>query len=265
MRQNIGRQKIRNIIFILLLIPLLFWKCDNNSYEKVEYSNIYFPPDSAEWVIRRSINEHGGMWTDRYVEFVFRNRLYSFKTDSGKFIYTVTYSDSFRIIKHILTNGGLRSFINDVEHVFEDEQAKAAAASLNSVIYFFMLPQRLLDMAVESEYLGKQKILNRVHYTVKIGFSKQGGGEDHDDEFVFWFDAGDFKMNYFAYRYHREGGGVRFRIADSAYTTSGFRIQHYLNLKYDSISIRLETLPDLFVQDQLDTLSYISIENLKIR
>jgi hypothetical protein len=43
-------------------------------------------------------------------------------------------------------------------------------------------------------------------------FGQDGGGKDFDDEFHYWINKQTHKIDYLAYNYQNDDGGVRFRI-----------------------------------------------------
>jgi hypothetical protein len=231
----------------------------------MEYSNIYLPADSAEWVVRNAIQAHGGGWNGKHVGFRFRDRQYYFIVDSGRYEYVSIYSENDRDVMDILNNDGFKRKENGRDTILPAMLATNKAASLNAVVYFFMLPQRLLDPAVVLKYLGKVAIDTDTYFLVDVGFEPAGGGEDHDDEFMFWFGEKDFYMDFFAYRYHRDGGGVRFRVVDTAVAQGGFRIQQYINYKTDSLNVSLQSLPTLYANGELIELSRITVDDLEMR
>ena len=66
-------------------------------------------------------------------------------------------------------------------------------------------------------------------------------------------------MNYMAYSYHTNDGGVRFRSAYNPRTVDGIRFQDYVNWEAP-IGTPLEELPKLYENGQLKELSKIETE-----
>ena len=83
--------------------------------------------------------------------------------------------------------------------------------SVNSVHYFSVLPYGLNDRAVKRNYWVKSKIKGENYYKIKLLFQKKNGGVDYDDIFIYWIKKENFKLGYLAYKYHTNGGGMRFR------------------------------------------------------
>lgn len=85
--------------------------------------------------------------------------------------------------------------------------------SVNSVHYFAYLPQGLNDKAVQKELLGEVVLKGEPYYKVRVTFAQEGGGNDYEDVFIYWFHKQKFTMDYLAYEFHVDGGGMRFREA----------------------------------------------------
>jgi len=80
---------------------------------------------------------------------------------------------------------------------------------------------------------GKQKTLQRVlkNDTVNILDNQEGGGDDFDDTYVYFFNKSTFKPDYLAYDFHVNGGGMRFREAYNERYVNGIRFVDYNNMK----------------------------------
>ena len=136
--------------------------------------------------------------------------------------------------------------------------------SINSVIYFALLPYKLNDAAVQKERLGKEEIKGKVYFKIGVSFKKEGGGEDYQDLFIYWFDVQDYSLDYLAYSFQVNGGGMRFRKAYNERFVQGIRFVDYVNFKPKSNQVKLETLGQLFVKNELEELSKIELDNIKV-
>ena len=96
--------------------------------------------------------------------------------------------------------------------------------SVNSVHYFSILPYGLNDKAVQKKLLGETKIRGDNYYKIQITFSKENGGVDFDDIFIYWIRKGDFKIGYIAYLFHTNGGGMRFREVRKEHIIAGYNM-----------------------------------------
>jgi hypothetical protein len=91
------------------------------------------------------------------------------------------------------------------------------------VIYFATLPTNFRTLQSTGNSLRKlqSKISSDV---VGVTFG-QDGGKDFDDEFHYWINKQTHKVDYLAYSYRTNDGGVRFRTAFNTRVIDGlFRI-----------------------------------------
>ncbi|MBO6632925.1 MAG: deoxyribose-phosphate aldolase, partial [Psychroserpens sp.] len=139
------------------------------------------------------------------------------------------------------------------------------SASVNSVHYFSVLPYGLNDAAVIKEKLADTRINDTMYYTIRVTFKEEGGGEDFEDEFLYWIDKETFKLQYLAYSYNEDDGkGMRFREAYNERLIEGVRFVDYNNYKPKSEAIKLPELPTLFESGQLDLVSKIELNEINV-
>lgn len=223
--------------------------------------------DKAQEVVDQSIGYHGLHVLDN-AEFSmsFRGIDYTYKNEKGRYEYTRTQTDSTgALVVDILNNMGFGRYINDAEAELTEERTGAYTRSVNSVIYFFRLPFGLNDEAVNKVYLGETNIKGKTYHEVKVTFEQEGGGEDFDDVFLYWFDTEDYSMDYLAYLYHTDGGGMRFREAVNQRTVDGVLVQDYINMRPEDEDIDIMTIDELYEAGELKVLSEIINENIKIK
>ena len=195
----------------------------------------------------------------------FRKMQYTYSLHKGAYEYTRTQIDSLeRTVLDILKNDGLVRLV-DQDTVTLDEETRAKySRSVNSVIYFFRLPFGLNDDAVIKKYQGKTTIKGREYHEVRISFEQSGGGEDFEDVFLYWFDTEDYSMDYMAYLYHTDGGGMRFREAINQRRVEGVLIQDYINFKPEDETMDINNINELYENGELTELSRIINEDVKI-
>ncbi|MEQ9008947.1 MAG: DUF6503 family protein, partial [Ekhidna sp.] len=116
-------------------------------------------------------------------------------------------------------------------------------------------------------YEGTIKINDKNYHKIKVTFNQEGGGEDFDDIFYYWFDAEDYSMDYLAYSYveEDEGRGLRFRVAYNSWKINGVTIKDYKNLKPKiKDSVPLEVFDRAYMDGKLIELSLIELKNMSI-
>lgn len=226
------------------------------------------PSPTAQEVVDQAIETSGtNSLQNGSATFTFRKIRYGYDRKNGAFNYSRVQKDSTGIeVKDILDNEGLIRTIANRRVDITDEKRTAYTASVNSVIYFAFLPLWLNDNAVNKSYQGKVEIKGKDYHKVQVTFSQEGGGEDFEDVFYYWFDTQDYSMDYIAYSYNEEDGiGMRFRVAYNTRQVNGVTIQDYKNLKPKvKGSFSVNQLDEAFVNGDLVELSLIELENMNI-
>jgi hypothetical protein len=222
-------------------------------------------PDRAQELVDKAIQAHGGKSFESVrIEFDFRGRHYSSTREGGIFTYTREFTDSLGNVKDVLTNDSFRREINGRLANITDERAKAFSNSVNSVIYFALLPYGLNDPAVRKTYVGAATIKDKAYELVKITFDKEGGGKDFEDVFLFWINQQNSRVDYFAYSYISDGGGIRFREAINPRIIEDILFQDYNNYKPTSDSVTLNQMQVLFEANALEKMPVIELANVKV-
>lgn len=221
---------------------------------------------NAQFIIDTAINVFGGTLLDSSsINFNFRDKHYIAKRNKGDFLYSRSFTNSTDSILDILTNKGFKRFVNNDFVDTPDSMAVKYSSSINSVHYFSVLPYGLNNKAVNKEYLGKATIKNKTYYKIKITFDEEGGGEDFEDEFVYWVDTKTFKTDYLAYSYAEDDGmGLRFREAYNERYIKGIRFVDYINFKPLDENANLVSLDSLYGVNGLKELSRIDLEEIKV-
>lgn len=215
----------------------------------------------AQKIIDKCISAHGG---DRYKEahfsFDFRKHHYTFHYDHGKYRYERLNDDPH--INDFITNDGFERWQDGNRITLSEKDATKYANSVNSVHYFAFLPFFLNDQAVRKKYLGSTTIKNKKYAMIQVTFKKEGGGDDHDDVYVYWINERDFTLDYLAYSFHVDDGGVRFRSAYNRRKISGITFQDYINYKHDKDTSPAD-MGELYEKGALTELSRIELKNVK--
>lgn len=219
----------------------------------------------AQAVVDSAILVHGGeRFEELDMEFDFRDMHYTARRDDGRFTYTRAFRDSANNqVRDVLNNKGLYREINGVKVNLPEERETAYTNSVNSVIYFALLPYGLNDPAVNKEYLGDVTINDEPYHKIKVTFDEEGGGEDYEDEYIYWIHKENYSMDYLAYKFHVNGGGMRFRDAYNVREVKGIRLADYVNYKPASDSLPLEKLDSLFERNELVEVSKIELVNIQ--
>ena len=114
--------------------------------------------------------------------------------------------------------------------------------------------------AVKKKLLNDVKINGKNYYKIEISFSKENGGIDHEDVFVYWISKTDFKIDYLAYKFEVNGGGVRFREVKKEHVINGVCFFDYNNFKPKNSNISLSSLDKAYENDKLTKVSEIILK-----
>lgn len=220
---------------------------------------------TAQEIVDKSIEISGGKrYESSTVSFNFRDRAYVSEFDSNqKILKRLLSNDSIQLFD-VLTGDKFQRFENSSLVVLSDSLSRVYSNSVNSVHYFSKLPYGLNDAAVQKELLGEIEMKGKSYYKVKVTFEQEGGGDDFDDTYLYWFNKETFKVDYLAYEFHIDGGGMRFREAYNERYVGGIRFVDYYNLKPKNSDATILQIDSLFLQDQLKLLSKIELEKVAI-
>lgn len=223
-------------------------------------------PDGQD-IIDKTIAVHGGEnYNNVHIQFHFRDKLYTILRNEGLYEYSRRYRSTDSVILDKMDNNGFLRKINGNITTVSPEDSANYSASVNSVVYFALLPYALNDAAAIKKYLGKDTIGGQPYYEIKVTFKEEGGGKDNEDEYVYWINQQNYTMDYLAYTFHVEGGGTRFRKAVNPREINGIRFADYLNYKGPMPGkVPLSEFDRLFQQGKLEKVSEIRMEDLQVQ
>lgn len=217
-------------------------------------------------IVDNAIRVYGGeKYLHSTIEFDFRDRHYIAKREGGLFSKERILKNPTSTVHDILTNDGFVRKIDDKVAVIPDTMANKYTASINSVIYFALLPYGLNDPSVKKKFLITTTLEAQPYYKVEITFG-DGGGEGYQDKFYYWIHQKNFTVDYLAYFYQENGvWDIRFRKAMNRREINGIVFQDYINYKPKAPNKKFEEIEELFTSGQLEELSRIILENIMVR
>ena len=223
------------------------------------------PPSKEQKIIDRAIESHGGeLYQKVRISFDFRERHYKILKSPSRFEYSREFTDSTGLVLDVLNNDGFVRKVNGKEVAITEERKQAFSNSVNSVAYFAFLPYGLNDPAARKSWFGETELEGQAYDIIKVTFDEEGGGDDFEDEFLYWINQDNSQLDYLAYSYHTEGGGVRFRKAINSRVVNGVRLQDYENYIPADKATPLEEMEALYKSGQLELLSEILLENVQV-
>ena len=236
-----------SILFILLLL-LTNCKKDLSANEIIDLAIISSGTNKLENAI---------------LEFDFRDKHYEAKRNSGLFSLKRIFKEGSLLIDDVISNDGFVRKINRKVVSIPDSMALKYSESVNSVHYFSVLPFGLNDKAVIKKKLPEVSIKGKEYHKIQITFQQEGGGVDYEDVFIYWFEKETFKLDYLAYKFHTNGGGMRFRKAVNERFINSIRFVDYINYSSDSID-NIKDFDKKFINNDLKKVSEIINENITL-
>lgn len=238
-----------------LLIALLLVSCKNTTNEVL----------TAQEIIDKSITVSGGeLYAKSNFKFVFRDKTYILEREKGtRTLKRITKSDS-ATITDIRMGNKFQRMVNDSLVQVPDSMAHKYANSINSVHYFAYLPYGLNDAAVNKKLLGESTIKGQDYYKIQVTFDQKNGGDDYDDVYLYWFNKQSFTVDYLAYEFHVDGGGIRLREAFNPRIVNGIRFVDYKNYKPKE-KVAINSIEALYKADKLELLSEIVLTDSTLR
>lgn len=220
---------------------------------------------TAQDIVSKSIQSSGSdLIANATVRFNFRKNHYVAVRENGQFSLQREMLRDSVSITDILSNAGFERYVNGKKVEVAEAMAKRFANSVNSVHYFSVLPFGLNDSAVQKKLLPETVINKKEYYKIQISFTPENGGEDFEDVFIYWINKQTFFVDYLAYEFHVNGGGVRFRALKEQCVINGIRFADYHNFKAKSKAIQLIDLDAAYENDALVKVSEITLKNIEV-
>jgi len=231
------------------ILLLFVWSCENKASSSQKKILTY----KGQEVIDQAIIAHGqNLFENATLSFSFRDKQYSARRSDTSYAYTRSFKDGSALIEDMLINSTHFSRKkNGVSIEVSKEWADKYSRSINSVLYFFQLPYLLNDLAVKKTDQGIKQIKGESYHQIKVSFQIENGGDDFEDEYLYWVNVNNYEIDYLAYNYITDGGGVRFRSAINKRRVDGLLVQDYINYAPVDKKISLSNLITQFEKEAL--------------
>jgi hypothetical protein len=220
---------------------------------------------SKRSIIDSAIAYHGGsLYSNADIAFTFRDKKIEVSRSGNTFEYVSTFSDSLGEHRRVLSNLAYTETLDGNPVNLSAKDSASHAGTINSIVYFALLPYFLNDPAVETEFIGTDTLDGQSYYKLRVTFEQEGGGSDYEDVYLYWFDTEDYSMDYLAYSYEVNEGGTRFRKARNSRRINGIVFQDYTNFKGPSDTDSLKYIGKLYSEGELEVLSQIEIDRISV-
>lgn len=199
------------------------------------------------------------------VKFDFRDISYTSHGECGNFLFKREFIKDLAIIIDEFDQKTLKRKVNQQQVTLVDSLANLYAESINSVFYFVQLPYRLNDKATQKKLIGTENIKGKDYHKIKVSFEEEGGGEDFEDTYIYWINKTNFKVDYLAYSFLINGGGVRFREAVNFREVNHIQFADYRNYKLNkNEKVEVENLGKLYENGKLKLVSTIKKTKIEV-
>ena len=224
------------------------------------------PVLTAQQIMDKAIDQMGGdLLQSSHIQFKFRDYYYLASRHKGlRVLERCVDADCSIQQDRVDEYGNFKRFRESVEVPLPDSIKTRYTNSVNSVHYFSVLPYGLNDGAVNKTLIDEHTVKAEPYYRIKVTFAQEGGGEDFQDEYMYWIHTVDYTVDYLAYNYQVDGGGTRFREAYNRRTVNGVAFADYRNYKAATKFPSLTALDSLFETEQLSLLSTIDLEKVQV-
>jgi hypothetical protein len=231
------------------ILLLFVWSCENKASSSQKKILTY----KGQEVIDQAIIAHGqNLFENATLSFSFRDKQYTARRSDTSYAYTRSFKDGSALIEDMLINSTHFSRKkNGVSIEVSKEWADKYSRSINSVLYFFQLPYLLNDLAVKKTDQGIKQIKGESYHQIKVSFQIENGGDDFEDEYLYWVNVNNYEIDYLAYNYITDGGGVRFRSAINKRRVDGLLVQDYINYAPVDKKMSLSNLITQFEKEAL--------------
>lgn len=198
------------------------------------------------------------------IRFTFRGTPYRLWLDGRRSIYQRTVVSPVGTRVDRLDGDVFSATLDGKTLSLSDRDRTGLRNGLNSVAYFALLPRPLQDEAVIATSLGRSTLAGRSWETVEVRFRAEGGGDDHEDVYRYWFDPETHRIGFLAYTFATGEGGVRLRKATHYHEVEGVVLIDWDNHGRAGQGLTIDQAVRDFEANELPLLSTIALEQVAI-
>ncbi|MDT8347504.1 MAG: DUF6503 family protein, partial [Flavobacteriaceae bacterium] len=195
--------------------------------------------------------------------FTFRSKKFDAQFKNGKYLYTSVLKDSTGSTIDSLWNDGFSRHKNGDLVTTPEVKLKGYAATLNSIVYFALLPYGLNHEGVLLGQLDTMSFGDTKYYLIAVDFASDDP-EAHNDSYMYWINSTNKSIDYLAYYFCDEYCDYRFRVKTKEHHVDGFRFQDYDNYKPTDSILGLTDLMTAYKNNRLKKVSEIKLEAIQV-
>ena len=219
-------------------------------------------------IVERSIEHHGGdlyRHSETALDLCSKSGCFQVvaRVDGDRWAYTVTGKSGGSKRRVVSSHDALEVWRDgDTEAVPAEEEQRYRDWAMARV-YFCFLPYRLGDPSVRQQDLGLVDWDGRQLHKVKVTF-EPGSSTDAGDEYLYWFDPETARLEYLAYSYDDNGGGLRFRRAVNHRRVNGLLFFDQENHGANGPGLSVDDIDPDYVRDSMRHVSTVRLESIRV-
>ena len=220
-------------------------------------------------IVDRAIEHHGGeiyRHSETELDLCSKSGCYHIvsRVDGDRWAYTVSGKSGGAQQRVHATYDTLSVSRNGVERTVKTGEEQRLRDWAMARVYFGFLPYRLNDPSVYKQDLGLVDWDGRRLHKVKVTF-QAGTSTDASDEYMYWFDPETARLEYLAYSYDNNGGGLRFRRAVKHRRVGGLLFFDQENLGADGPGLSVDAIDAAYVRESMRHVSTVRLESIQVR
>ncbi len=248
--------RIRFSACLLLLVPIQAFGQDAVPQSRLE-------------IVDRAIEHHGGeIYRHSETELDLCSKSGCFhvvaRMDGDEWAYTVSGKSRGSHQEVISTHDRLTVWRDGSEVPVAADREQGFRDWAMARVYFCFLPFRLNDPSVLKQDLGLVDWDGRSLHKVKVTF-EAGSSTDAGDQYMYWFDPETARLEYLAYSYDDNGGGLRFRRAVRHRRIGGLLFFDQENFGADGPGLSVDMIDAAFVRDSMRHVSTVRLEEIQVQ
>ncbi len=220
-------------------------------------------------IVDRAIEHHGGeIYRHSETELDLCSKSGCFQVtanlDGDRWAYTVSGKSGGSQLRVLSADDRLKVQRDGAEEAVTADKEQRFRDWAMARVYFCFLPFRLNDPSVLKQSLGLVGWNGRRLHKVKVTF-RAGTSTDAGDQYMYWFDPETARLEYLAYSYDDNSGGLSFRRAVRHRRIGGLLFFDQENYGPDGPGLSVDAIDPAYVRDAMRHVSTVRLEGIRVR